>query len=134
MRHLLSIRMKVYENWKKNLMKKKNNNIQLQKEFYSINDLKVNKTQSVLSLYLYPKNGNGSSKDNMSVPFLKKWRVTLWILVTFNFQVFWEGHKTLKKFWVQKKVGDCLNFVAFSQYLNFTIFIILLFLYRRSDY
>ena len=40
---------------KKNLMKTKNNNIQLQKEFYSINDLKVNKTQSVLSLYLYPK-------------------------------------------------------------------------------
>ena len=36
----------------------KKNNIQLQKEFYSINDLKVNKTQSVLSLYLYPKNGN----------------------------------------------------------------------------
>ena len=36
-------------------MKTKNNNIQLQKEFYSINDLKVNKTQSVLSLYLYPK-------------------------------------------------------------------------------
>ena len=55
-------------------------------------------------------------------------RVTLWILVIFKLQVFWEVHKTLKKyptlFWVQKKVGDCSNFVAFSQYLNFTIFII----------
>ena len=59
-------------------MKTKNNNIQLQKEFYSINDLKVNKTQSVLSLYLYPKKWKWklsnwrSSMDNMLVPFLKK--------------------------------------------------------------
>ena len=40
---------------KKSHENKKKYNIQLQKEFYSINDLKVNETQSVLSLYLYPK-------------------------------------------------------------------------------